>query len=175
MLNYPKNPIDIKLNVDALEHLSVGEDVVEVDGSRDTLVVYTGPIDELFQCKYGKLPYRSLRFEWKHEDIDSFQPFPVVAYPQEPNFTRITEYKKLPIQNVRGTSYAVEYSLPYIYEMNIEPYYPILTYESQLLYQEYKEESRKIKNLICCGRLADFKYYNMDQAIENALRTVAYM
>ena len=76
-------------------------------------IVYTGALDELFGMDEGALPYRSLKFEWHHEDIDSLQPYPVTAYPQAEGDTRITEYKKMPVQNVTGTSYAVEYSLPY--------------------------------------------------------------
>ena len=124
LLNH-KN-ITVRVNYDALKHLSIKEEQILSDGcSFDGTVIYTGPIDELFECRFGKLPYRSLRFEWKHEDIDSFQDMPVVAYPQADKFTRITEYKKLPIQNVKGTTYAVEYPLPYKKGENNEPYYPV--------------------------------------------------
>ena len=134
-------------------------------------VVYTGALDELFDFRFGRLPYRSLRFDWKHEDIDSFQEAPVVAYPQEPGFTRITEYKKLPVQDVRGTTYAIEYPLPYVRGKDNEPFYPILTKESQEQYSDYKKLADKIENLVCCGRLANYKYYNMDEAISMAIET----
>ena len=134
-------------------------------------VIYTGPIDELFDYEYGILPYRSLRFEWKTEQTDSFQNAPVVAYPQEEDFTRITEYTKLPVQRANGwTTYAIEYSLPYKNGMKAEPYYPVLTEESQEIYQKYLKEAKKYDNLLLCGRLADFKYYNMDQALKKALK-----
>ena len=84
-------------------------------------------------------------------------------------YTRITEYKKLPVQDRPGTSYAVEYPLPYREGEKLEPYYPVLTTESQKQFARYKTLSDKIPNLICCGRLADFKYYNMDQALERAM------
>lgn len=151
--------------------MSVVDDQIFLDGaSSDILIVYTGALDELFRCEYGRLPYRSLRFEWRYSEQDSYQEAPVVAYPQEAGYTRITEYKKLPAQTGKGTSYALEYPIPYEEGSGAEPYYPVLTAESQELYGKYYEKAVQIKNLIFCGRLADFKYYNMDQALERALR-----
>ena len=162
--------IEIKLGVDALERLSMQEDWIVLDGEMwNKPLIYTGALDELFDCMYGRLPYRSLRFEWKYEEKDSLQPAPVVAYPQEAEYTRITEYKKLPTQQVKGTSYAVEYPLPYQEGRAMEPYYPVLTKESMAQYAQYSALAERIPNLYCCGRLADFRYYNMDQALERAL------
>lgn len=150
--------------------LKVKSDRLYLDGEQVSFpVVYTGALDELFEGVYGHLPYRSLRFEWKHTDSDSVQLAPVVAYPQEKGFTRITEYKKLPVQNKPGSSYAVEYPLPYKEGERMEPYYPVLTAGSLEQYSKYKSLADRIHNLICCGRLANFKYYNMDQALEQAL------
>lgn len=171
LLDHPG--IIVKLGVEALDRLSVSEDATRmlIDGQeKNTTVIYTGALDELFGHCAGALPYRSLRFEWKHEMKDSLQDMPVVAYPQANGFTRITEYKKLPVQNVQGTTYALEYSLPYRTGERQEPYYPVLTEESQKQYARYQALARNILNLYCCGRLADFKYYNMDQAIERALQ-----
>lgn len=174
ILNHPN--IKICLGVEASDHLSVREDKIYLEGNPISYpVVYSGTLDELFGFQYGKLPYRSLRFEWKYETIDSFQAAPVVAYPQEPTFTRITEYKKLPIQNGLGTSYAVEYSIPYKEGENVEPYYPVLTEASQSQHHKYIELADKIPNLVYCGRLADFKYYNMDQALERALSISSWL
>ena len=170
LLNH-KN-IEIKLSIEALEHLNVDlqNNKVFIDGEyKDIPIIYTGALDELFDNCYGKLPYRSLRFEWKYEDIDSKQDAPVVAYPQAEGFTRITEYKKLPVQDVKGTTYAVEYPLSYNENVKMEPYYPVLTEKSQRIYSKYLEKASNIKNLFLSGRLADFKYYNMDQALERAL------
>lgn len=162
--------IEIQLNVDALDHIKIVEGEVYIDGIKTIYpVIYSGPLDELFGCKYGKLPYRSLHFEWKHEKTDSFQKYPVVAYPQAEGFVRIIEYNKLPVQNTKGTTYEVEYSLPYKQGENNEPYYPLLTEESQKNYIKYDNEALNIRNLYICGRLGDFKYYNMDQALERAL------
>lgn len=162
--------IHVELGQDALKQLEIKDNQVTVDGRPFAgLVIYTGPIDELFHLQYGKLPYRSLKFEWKYSDKDSVQNAPVVAYPQEKGFTRITEYKKLPMQDKPGSSYALEYPLPYEEGKDMEPYYPVLTKESQEQYAKYKELVDQVPHLICCGRLADFKYYNMDQALERAL------
>lgn len=169
LLTHPN--IEVTLGVEALEHLTVKGNALCLDGAETTIpVIYTGALDELFGGIYGRLPYRSLRFEWRHGDKDSLQDAPVVAYPQEAGYTRITEYKKLPVQNKPGTSYAVEFPLPYREGEALEPYYPVLTVESQQQYAQYKALADQIPNLTLCGRLADFKYYNMDQALERALR-----
>lgn len=165
--------IEVCLNTDALEYLKIdGKNLYYMEDKVDYPVIYTGPLDELFQCCYGELPYRSLRFEWKYEEIDSFQDMPVVAYPQAPDFVRIIEYKKLPVQNVNGTTYEVEYSLPYKAGEKNEPYYPLLTEESQSRYEQYKSLADNVNNLYLCGRLGNFKYYNMDQALEAALNVL---
>ena len=168
LLDHPN--IHYSLGIEALNHLSVDGDALYLDGERaDFPVVFTGALDELFDFRFGRLPYRSLRFEWKFEEKESLQDAPVVAYPQEKGFTRITEYKKLPEQKKPGTSYAVEYPLPYEEGKAMEPYYPLLTQRSQELYDLYKYMAKEVPNLFCCGRLADYKYYNMDQALERAL------
>lgn len=162
--------ITIELNKDALGVLHFDENSLKVKGQdSNCIVVYTGMIDSLFEFKYGVLPYRSLRFEFKHENIDSFQQYPVVAYPAAKGYTRITEYKKLPIQNVTGTTYAEEYPITYNNSNNSIPYYPILTNESKEMYAKYYSLAKKYNNLVLCGRLAEFKYYNMDQVVERAL------
>lgn len=162
--------IEVSLNIDALDHMDVKDAEIYFDGKKANYpVIYSGPLDELFGCCYGRLPYRSLRFEWKYEEKESFQKYPVVAYPQAKDYVRIIEYKKLPIQSVPGTTYEVEYSLPYKIGEHNEPYYPVLTGESLELYEKYRLLSKQVQNLFTCGRLGDFKYYNMDQALEKAL------
>lgn len=169
LLDHPN--IHIELGVEALDHIQIRNDRIILDGvPLEIPVVYTGALDELFGGIYGRLPYRSLRFEWKYEDKESLQDAPVVAYPQEAGYTRITEYKKLPVQTGTGTSYALEYPLTYQEGTQQEPYYPVLTEQSQQQYEQYRRAAEAVPNLICCGRLADFKYYNMDQALEQALR-----
>lgn len=164
--------ISLQLGTDCLEHVELRDDALYLDGERmKGTLIYTGPLDEFFGCRHGRLPYRSLRFEWQYSTRDSFQDMPVVAYPQAEGYTRITEYKKLPAQHVQGTTYAVEYPLPYRAGEQHEPYYPVMTEESCALYEKYAAEAKKIGGLVCCGRLAEFKYYNIDQAIERALET----
>ena len=169
--------ITVKLGVEALNHIRVSEDgeSILIDGQKATVpVVYTGALDELFRADSGALPYRSLRFEWRHEDnTQSIQPYPVTAYPQRDGYTRITEYNKLPVQQTKGTTYAIEYPLQYVPGEKQEPYYPLLTERSQSAAAKYKRRADKIRDFYYCGRLADFKYYNMDQALERALDVAA--
>ena len=170
LLSHPA--IEIKLGVDALHFLEIQNGNLIYDHTAvDFPVVYTGPLDELFGSCYGQLPYRSLRFERVHEEIDSRQDMPVVAYPQAKDYIRIIEYKKLPIQDVKGTTYEIEYSLPYKTGKTQEPYYPVLTETSKKLYEKYASLALKVNLLFVCGRLGDFQYYNMDQALERALKT----
>jgi len=155
----------IKLDAHAVKVAFVGINVED-----DCKFVYTGPIDELFDYNKGALPYRSLRFEYEKINTDSYQNAPVVAYPQVEGFTRITEYKKLPEQEMNGvTIIAKEYPQKYDSKGSIDPYYPIPTVETAALYKQYEEQAAQFNNLILCGRLADYKYYNMDQAIKRTL------
>jgi len=170
LLRHPN--IHIRLGVEALEHLSYSEGQLLLDGEKiaaDSIVVYTGALDELFGYVYGELPYRSLRFEWRHSEADSVQQSGVVAYPQEAGYTRVTEYKKLYQQQRSGSSYALEYPIPYHRQDGNEPYYPVLTQESQRQYAGYRSIADQVTGLVCCGRLADFKYYDMDTALKQAL------
>jgi UDP-galactopyranose mutase len=168
ILDHPN--IRLELNMEALDHLQVQGNRLLLDGEPISIpVIYTGALDELFGCRFGRLPYRSLHFEWKYEEKESMQNAPVVAYPQKNGYTRITEFKKLPKQEGKGTSYALEYPLPYREGERLEPYYPVLTEKSKLQYDQYNQLALQIPNLICCGRLADFQYYNMDQALARAL------
>lgn len=168
LLNHPN--IRVQLGMEALAHLSVRDSSLYLDGAPLTIpVVYTGALDELFGGVYGRLPYRSLEFVWRYSASDSLQNAPIVAYPQEPGYTRITEFKKLPAQSNPGTSYALEYPVPYREGQKMEPYYPVLTEASQAQYARYRALAERVPNLICCGRLADFQYYNMDQALDRAI------
>lgn len=172
MLNNPN--ITIKLNINALNYIKFNEEKEKLTYcGYDIPIIYTGAIDELFNYKYGKLPYRSLYFEYKYFNTSNYQNVAIVAHPAGVPYTRITEYTKLPYQHVgEKTVIAIEY--PLAYDKNAdkgnEPYYPVLTEESQQQYNRYLEYSKKFKNLTLCGRLADFKYYNMDQVIERTLK-----
>ena len=171
LVNHPG--ISIELNVDALDHMTIDEENKRVlyDGE-PVRILYTGPIDELFSYRYGVLPYRSLYFDFQTVATDSFQQVAIVAYPQVEGYTRITEYTKMPFQKCDGcTSVAYEYPVPYDKnaERGNEPYYPVLTDESKEKYEKYKAYADQFGNLTLGGRLAEFKYYNMDQVILRAL------
>lgn len=134
-------------------------------------ILYTGPIDELFGCVYGQLPYRSLEFTWKVISKQDAPPTALSAYPEADKYIRITDYTKFPVQEFGEKSLiAIEYPLEYRKDelCGNEPYYPTITDESKELYNLYREESYKFKNLYLSGRLADYKYYNMDEVIEKA-------
>ena len=148
--------ITVKLGIDALKHLKADGNRILFDGEPLKIpVVYTGALDELFGNVFGSLPYRSLRFEWEYSDENAY-PYtdPIVYFPQDYAYTRITEYKSLLSQKSDG---------------NNDPYYPVLTEESMNIYSQYRELADKIPNLIVCGRLGDFKYYYMEQALERAI------
>lgn len=171
LLNH-KN-ISIEMNVDALNHITFDMKEQKVLYDENVVpIVFTGAIDELFDNVYGALPYRSLYFEYEKHLCKDYQNVAIVAHPAGADYTRITEYTKLPYQNVGdSTVIAKEYSVQYdkANERGNEPYYPVLTDDSQDTYKKYKEYASQFDNLILCGRLADFKYYNMDLVIERTL------
>lgn len=165
--------ITVKLNEDALKYIEVDTDnkLVKVNGERwNKRIVYTGPLDQLLKYKYGVLPYRSLRFDYQMKNVKSYQPAPVVAYPQEEGYTRITEYTKIPVQEKKVTKIAVEYPLMVEEGKENEPYYPILTKKSKCIAEKYYSTVNEISNISICGRLAQFKYLNMDQTLEIAIK-----
>ena len=164
--------IEYMLETDAMEYLHIeGTDMYWENNKVNVPVIYTGAIDELVDCKYGKLPYRSLQFVWNTEQDRHFQQAALVAYPEAEGYTRITEYNHFPNQIGKREKSSLAYEYPLMYDGNkeIEPYYPVLTTESMKLFETYKEELSKVDNLYLFGRLAEFKYYNMDQALQSAL------
>lgn len=131
-------------------------------------VIFTGMIDELFDYKYGKLPYRSLNISYKTYSEEFYQEVATVNYPNNYDYTRVTEYKHLTGQNSDKTTIAMEYPEAYVTGKN-NPYYPILNDENVRLYKKYLELKESFQQIYCIGRLAEYKYYNMDQVIERAL------
>jgi len=129
-------------------------------------VIYTGPVDEFFDFRFGKLPYRSLRFEHVTVDKAHHQPVAVVNYPQTRAYTRVTEYKHLTGQRHAKTT------LTYEYPTDIgDPYYPVPRPENAVLYKRYQELARAQSDVWFVGRLATYRYYNMDQVVGQALAT----
>jgi UDP-galactopyranose mutase len=130
-------------------------------------IVYTGPIDEYFDFRFGKLPYRSLKFEHKIVNQETFQPVAVVNYPHpDVPYTRITEYKYLTGQTAPKTSLTYEYP-----SAEGDPYYPIPRPENQALFKKYEALADSTSGVTFVGRLATYRYYNMDQVVGQALAT----
>ncbi len=167
--------ISVCLEIEALDHLKIEKDTTIIDGVEYTgIVVYTGPLDELFCCKFCNLPYRSLRFTWEYEDNSHHQVTPLVVYPSNKDYTRVTDYSYFPHvkYNDNGASFSFEYPVQYERGAGMEPYYPVQTDESAGIYTIYHELASKIHNLVCAGRLANFTYYNMDQALLSAFEAI---
>lgn len=130
-------------------------------------MIYTGAIDEYFDFMFGKLPYRSLRFEHETHDKEFYQEFQQINFPNEYKYTRIVEWKHATGQKHKKTTITKEY--PKQAEDGMEKYYPVPREENHILFNKYKKEAEKLKTVIFCGRLADYKYYNMDQVTARAL------
>lgn len=132
-------------------------------------MVYTGPIDTFFDYMHGELPYRSLRFHFETLDQEHYQEVGTVNYPNEYDITRITEQKYLSGQTLPKTTLVMEYPQAYVPGKN-DPYYPIPREENRDRYELYLKESQKLNgSVIFAGRLAEYKYYDMDQAALRAL------
>lgn len=173
LLNHPN--ISIQLNIDAVPHITFDDNqgLVFYDEEPVDLLVYTGPMDELFSLKFGELPYRSLQISYDWFDKERIYPEAIISFPQADKFTRRTEYKFLTPGNeqARGTIVATEYPLAYVKGGENAPYYPVITERTKSIHLRYKGEAKKYPGLFCCGRLADFSYLNMDECIINAWKT----
>lgn len=153
MLNHPK--IKILLNTDYKDI----KDKISFER-----LFYTGCIDEFFDHKLGKLPYRSLDFEKETIDKEFYQEAAVVNYPNEHEFTRITEFKHWTYQKRKNTVIIKEYS-----KAEGDPYYPIPQKSNYELYEKYKQEADKLKNVYFTGRLGNYRYINMDKVVEESI------
>jgi UDP-galactopyranose mutase len=132
-------------------------------------VVYSGPIDAFYDYRYGALPYRGLRFEHEHiPDRDTFQDVATVNFPNDFDYTRITEFRHLTGQQHKGTSIVREYPLS-----DCEPYYPVPRKENEALFKQYEALASKEERVTFVGRLAQYRYYNMDQVVGAALTAAA--
>jgi len=150
-------------------HLLLNTDYKDVvDMIKFNHLIFTGPLDYFFDYQFGQLPYRSLEFNFVTEDREYYQELAQVNYPNNYDYTRITEFKYLSGQILNKTTIAFEYPDEYINGKN-EPYYPIPRDENNELFKKYIDEAKKIKNVSFLGRLADYKYYNMDQIVARAL------
>ena len=169
MLDHPS--ITVELGTDALGRLDLSGNTLKVDGAPfDGQVIYTGQADELFGFRFGPLPYRTLDFAFETLEQDDFQGYGTVNYTVDEDFTRITEFKHLTGQAAPGvTTIVKEYSKAYTGERGEIPYYAIINPENNALYAKYRAEADRFSNLHLLGRLAEYKYYNMDAIAGKAL------
>lgn len=172
MLDHPN--ITIKLNTNSMDLLKLGKkNEILFNGEKfNGKIVYTGALDELFSYKYGTLPYRSLEFEFKTYEKDYIQESTVLNWPDDRPATRRTEMKRLTGQKLDGkTTTIVEYPGAYNKdaEQFCEPYYPIVADEYISQYEKYMNEIKNYPQIYTVGRLADYKYYNMEATILRAL------
>ncbi|MCX7822230.1 MAG: UDP-galactopyranose mutase [Syntrophobacterales bacterium] len=168
MLDHPK--IKLLLNTDFREigRLQNGK-VYVFDREFHGTLIYTGPIDELFDYCFGPLPYRSLKFDFEELEIPWFQEVATVNYPNDYNFTRITEFKHIHTVESKRTVILKEYPKDYEILKDV-PCYPIFTTEARRSYEAYESLLRSFPLIIPLGRLAEYRYYDMDDAVARALR-----
>ena len=169
MLDHPN--ITVETGVDALRRLELADGAIKLDGGVfDGPVIYTGQADELFGFQFGPLPYRTLDFGVETLPQDSFQTHGTVNYTVDEDFTRITEFKRLTGQEKAGvTTIMKEYSRAYTGAEGEIPYYAIISPENNALYAKYAGLAAQYPNLHLLGRLAEYKYYNMDAIAARAL------
>ncbi len=163
MLDHPN--IEVRLHTDFFD---IRDEITSFEK-----MFYTGPIDRFFDFKHSvkrHLEYRSINFEWETHDKEFYQENSVINYPSEKDgaFTRIVEYKHFTKQKHPKTTISKEYTVDVVRE-DQEPYYPIPNPDNQAIYEAYKKEADKLENIYFVGRLANYKYFNMDEAFKNAL------
>ena len=169
--------IEVRLDTDCKDVLAFEDDTILFEGTPfEGDVIYTGALDELFECRYGRLPYRSLDFHFEHYDEDSYQGHSVVNYTVSEEYTRITEFKYLTgQQQTNGTTIVKEYPFAYTGVEGEIPYYAILNEENEALYQKYRKLTEGMKHFHLLGRLAEYKYYNIDAMTKKAFDLVEKM
>ncbi len=169
MLDHPN--ITVALGQDVRERLDLSGEVLRFDSEPfHGAVLYTGPADELFHLTYGRLPYRTLDFRYETFPVDAWQSHGTVNYTVDGDFTRITEFKHMTGQSLPGvTTVMKEYSRAYTGAEGETPYYAIISPENSALYERYRALAGRFPNLHLLGRLAEYKYYNMDAIALRAL------
>ena len=170
MLDHPN--IEVRTNTNAKDVLVISEEEGKVllDGQEfHGTVIYTGPVDELFDCRFGRLPYRTLRFDFEHYDRPDYQGHSVVNYTVSEDYTRITEFKYLTGQKADSTTIVKEYPFAYTGAEGEIPYYAIMNEENNALYRKYADLAAQIPDFHLLGRLAEYKYYNIDAMAAKAI------
>lgn len=171
MLKHPN--IKLMMNTSYQEVLTIDEETKKVQLFNQPFegqLIYTGKIDEFFNYQYGDLPYRSLRFEFETYQQENYQSVGQKNYPNNYDFTRITEFKHLTGQKSGATTIAREYPIAYEKGENI-PYYSIISEENLDKYKKYKRLAEHFLNVHFVGRLAEYRYYDMDAVVATALKT----
>lgn len=171
MLDHPN--ITVLTGTPAGDRLSFEENILFDGAPFDGKVIYTGALDELFNCRFGRLPYRTLDFKFESYDQEWFQPRGTVNYTVDEDFTRITEFKYFSGQQLPKTTIVKEYSRPYTGADGEIPYYAVINPENMALYARYQQLAAKYPGLILLGRLAEYRYYNMDAITLRAIETFA--
>lgn len=168
------NNITVELNVNLKE-------VLTVEPSQQSLLIsgveyagevfYTGMLDELLNYSMGELPYRSIKFQFEQHEAEYFQRATTINFPNDQDYTRITEFKHIHPCLTRNTTIVKEF--PQNYDKNNNccnvPYYPIFNKKNKAIHQNYLSRLKQVKGLTVLGRLAEYKYFNMDDAVFNAL------
>ena len=149
--------IEVRLNTDFFDVMTE---------EKFDFLIYSGPIDQFFNYEFGKLPYRSMKFEFQNYKLDKYQPAAQINHVDMiAKITRTVEYRQITKQKADSTTVSIEYP-----QIDGEPFYPIPTEEHRELYLNYKAKSKELKDVLFCGRLAEYQYYNMDQVVANTLK-----
>ncbi len=169
MLDHPN--ITVELGVDAADRLRLDASGVCLDGVPFTgPIIYTGAVDELFGCSFGRLPYRTLDFKFETLPTEWYQTHGTVNYTVSEDFTRITEFKYFSGQEIPDkTTIVKEYSRAYTGQQGEIPYYAIINEQNNALYAKYRALTDALPHFHLLGRLAEYKYYNMDAIVARAL------
>ncbi|MCW8090342.1 UDP-galactopyranose mutase [Alteromonas sp. ASW11-130] len=170
MLRHPN--ITVKLETDALDYITLQHNQIYFKNQRfKGLMIYTGMLDRLFDLVKGELPYRSLKFQYETHAYSQYQSATTVNYPNDYAFTRITEFKHIVPVDSAHTVIVKEFPGDFNTsnaDFNV-PYYPMFNKENASRHAEYNRLAEQFSNLKILGRLADYRYYNMDDAVANAL------
>ncbi len=161
--------ITVLTGVAMKDRVTLGEEILLDGAPFHGKVIYTGAVDELFGCRFGRLPYRTLDFKFESYDRETFQSHGTVNYTVDEDFTRITEFKYFSGQKLPRTTIVKEYSRAYTGAPGEIPYYAVINPENLALYEKYKALSETYPGLILIGRLAEYRYYNMDAITARAI------
>ena len=171
MLAHKNIKLMLNTNFDEVAELR-GDEIYLFNQKFSGQLIYTGQLDELFSYKFGALPYRSVEMKFETVDAESYQDAATVNYPNNYDFTRITEFKKIHPAQSKRTTILKEYPQNYVKGEN-DPYYPIFTDEARTAYEKYSAELKNFPQITAVGRLAEYKYYDMDDIVKRALDVYA--